>query len=116
MACMSRFSHEASEYDEQIQRQRHYLETKAQSSKPLTASEKKLLNELKDGKKIGWRIALDYVTNPPCAGTLTLTPEGYRAALSLIVPSLNVLMSKEDAIVWHSLTSGNGAYPSRNFF
>jgi WD40 repeat protein len=108
MACMAKFSAEASEYDELLQMQKHHLYQKASANKPMSAKEKALYKELLDGSKTGWRIALNFAVAPPCLGSLTVTPSGIRAALSLILPSLNVLLSQEDACIWHKLTSGNG--------
>jgi hypothetical protein len=52
-------------------------------------------------------VALGYATAPPRLGTLTVSPEGLRAGLSLVVPSLSLLLSAEDAMILHKLTRGN---------
>ena len=52
-------------------------------------------------------MALKFACKPPMRGSLTLSSEGYRAALSLLMPALNQLLTKEDAFILQSLTKGN---------
>ena len=108
LKCFAKFSHEANALEEALMGTMNQLRKKALSATgKLTASEKKLYESIVSRERSGPSLALKYVTEPPCPGSLTCTPEGYRAALSLVMPSLNQLLSKEDAFVLHKLTAGN---------
>ena len=104
----AKFSYEAGEYDDQIEQVKRKLHQKATSDRvQLTAGEKVLYESILKGKKTGADIALKYATVPPRKGSLTCTPEGFRAGLALIMPNLNQLLSKEDAFILHKITVGN---------
>ena len=62
---------------------------------------------MKSKELTGQKLALKFACKPPMRGSLTLSSEGYRAALSLLMPALNQLLTKEDAFILQSLTKGN---------
>ena len=107
LASLAKFSAESTEYDDRLKTiRRETLEfvRNRLNGTPLPPLPYLVSSVKKLEQKNGFDIAVDFIVNPPNLGTLTLTSEGFRAAIcDVLGPSASLLFSREDAIIMHKL-------------